>query len=199
MDNTMNNVLNANRDWFNILARRIPKNYRNMTMKGTPFALTAENTNMDGEYMKNAGLNRFWLLAVVLTMVLGWGAMASAQGFGSEEFAEEFGEESAGEFNGKWHGVVTVIDKSVPVEMTVEHSSSVIHFMSPFNCSIKLEYPMIDNGTNYMAGVDSCSGGHCDDLWNGRLKLHKSQDDAVEILLSDKHMVPWGQGTLNRQ
>jgi len=146
------------------------------------FRATVENTNMEGEYMKNLGLNRFWLLPVVLTVVLGWGAMASA-----------------GAFNGEWRGEVTVDGRSVPAEMTVENGSSVIHFMSPFNCLVELEYPMMDNGTRYMAGVDSCSGGRCDDLWNGRLILQKSQDGVVEIIIMDEHSLPWGQGTLNRQ
>ncbi|MEZ7197252.1 hypothetical protein [Pseudodesulfovibrio karagichevae] len=146
------------------------------------FELTVENTNTDGEYMKIAGLNRFWLLSVVLTVVLGWGAMASA-----------------GEFNGKWRGAVTVDKKSVPAEMTVENGSSVIHFMSPFNCLVELEYPMMDSDTKYMAGVDNCSGGRCDELWNGRLILQKSQVGVVEIIIMDEHSRPWGQGTLNRQ
>jgi len=132
--------------------------------------------------MKNPGLNRFWLLAVVLTVVLGWGEMSSA-----------------GDFNGTWRGTVNVDGKSVPAEMTVENGSSVIHFMSPFNCDVQLEYPMMDSETKYMAGVDCCSGGRCDDLWNGRLILQKSHDDAVEILIRDEHSQPWGQGTLNRQ
>jgi hypothetical protein len=137
---------------------------------------------MEGEYMKNASLNRFLLLSVVLTVVLGWGAMASA-----------------GDFNGTWRGTVNVDGKSVSAEMTVENGPSVIHFMSPFNCDVQLEYPMMDSETKYMAGVDSCSGGRCDDLWNGRLILQKSQDDVVEILIKDEHSLPWGQGTLNRQ
>jgi len=146
------------------------------------FERTVENTNMEGEYMKNAGLNRLWLLSVVLTAVLGWGAMASA-----------------GVFHGEWRGVVTVDGQSVPAEMTFENGSSVIHFMSPLNCLVELEYPMIDSDTKYMAGVDSCSGGRCDDLWNGRLILQKSQDDVAEILIKDEHGQLWGQGTLNRQ
>jgi hypothetical protein len=132
--------------------------------------------------MKDSSLNRFWVSAVVLTVVLGWGTMAWA-----------------GAFDGTWKGEVFIEGKSVPAELTIEHHSSIIRFMAPLNCQIELELPMADSDTNYMAGVDSCSGGYCDNVWNGRLKLQKSQEDAVNILIMDEHSAPWGQGTLNRQ
>jgi len=141
-----------------------------------------EQNKRDGN-MKIGRLLHVGVLAVVLAVVLGLGTTASA-----------------GALFGTWSGVVFVDGKDTPVELTIEHSSASIHFLSPYNCIIELERPMVDEDAAYMAGVDNCSGGRCDEMWNGRLKLNTGQDkDTATVMLIKEKGMPWVTGTLKRQ
>lgn len=110
----------------------------------------------------------------------------------------------AGVWNHVWIGEID--DEANPPSFTLDLrdvDSSKAEFGSPYNCTIVFEYPAMDTENDFSVSVDSADGGRCDDMWNGKLRISKSNDGTIRFrfekdLRTNEDLI-WLLGTLKKQ
>lgn len=82
------------------------------------------------------------------------------------------------------------------IKMNIEkQTKSTIHFGSPRNCYITFQRPEIYSDRIFRAGVDTASGGWCDNLWDGKIEITITKS-MLNYKLINREKIVKDMGTL---